>query len=108
MGEDEQRLIAELHAELAKISVTDFLLQSMHSISLLAYQRLGGEGRDLVQAKLAIDSLQALVPCSKAPPRRRPCATSARCWPASSSPTRRRSRKKASLETVSIATYNAC
>lgn len=62
MGEDEQRLIAELHAELAKISVTDFLLQTLHSISLLAYQRLGGEGRDLVQAKLAIDSLQALVP----------------------------------------------
>ncbi len=62
MGEDEQRLIAELHAELAKISVTDFLLQTLHSISLLAYQRLGGEGRDLDQAKLAIDSLQTLVP----------------------------------------------
>ena len=62
MGEDEQRLIAELQAELAKVSVTDFRLQSMHSISLLAYQRLGGEGRDLAQAKLAIDSLQTLVP----------------------------------------------
>ena len=62
MGEDEQRLIAELHAELAKISVSDFLLQTLHSISLLAYQRLDGEGRDLPQAKLAIDSLQALVP----------------------------------------------
>ena len=62
MGQDEQRLIAELHAELAKVSVTDFLLQTLHSISLLAYQRLGGERRDLAQAKLAIDSLQALVP----------------------------------------------
>jgi hypothetical protein len=62
VGEDEQRLIAELHAELAKISVGDFLLQTLHSISLLAYQRLGGEGRDLVQAKLAIDALQTLVP----------------------------------------------
>ena len=62
MGEAEQRLIAELHAELAKISVTDFLLQTLHSISLLAYQRLGGEGRDLDKAKLAIDSLQTLVP----------------------------------------------
>lgn len=62
MGQDEQRLIAELHAELAKISVSDFLLQTLHSISLLAYQRLDGEGRDLAQAKLAIDSLQALVP----------------------------------------------
>jgi hypothetical protein len=62
VGQDEQRLIAELHAELAKISVSDFLLQTLHSISLLAYQRLDGEGRDLAQAKLAIDSLQALVP----------------------------------------------
>jgi len=62
VGQDEQQLIAELHAELAKISVSDFLLQTLHSISLLAYQRLDGEGRDLAQAKLAIDSLQALVP----------------------------------------------
>jgi hypothetical protein len=62
VGEDEQRLIAELHAELAKVSVSDFLLQTLHSISLLAYQRLGGESRDLGQAKLAIDSLQTLVP----------------------------------------------
>ena len=62
MGEDEQRLIAELQAALAKVSVTDFLLQTLHSISLLAYQRLGGEGRDLDQAKLAIESLRTLVP----------------------------------------------
>jgi hypothetical protein len=62
LGEDEQRLIAELQAELAKVSVTDLLLQTLHSISLLAYQRLGGEGRDLDQAKLAIDALRTLVP----------------------------------------------
>ena len=62
MDEDEQRLIEELQAELAKLSVTDLLLQTLHSLSLLGYQRLSGEGRDLVQAKLAIDSLQALVP----------------------------------------------
>ncbi|HZE29760.1 MAG TPA: hypothetical protein VE055_06640 [Gaiellaceae bacterium] len=62
MGEDEQRLIAELQAELAKLSVTDLLLQTLHSLSLLGYQRLSGEGRDLVQAKLAIESLRALVP----------------------------------------------
>ena len=65
MGEDEQRLIAELQAELAKLSVTDLLLQTLHSLSLLGYQRLSGEGRDLVQAKLAIESLRALVPVLK-------------------------------------------
>jgi hypothetical protein len=62
VGEDEQRLIAELQAELAKLTVTDLLLQTLHSLSLLGYQRLSGEGRDLPQAKLAIDSLRALVP----------------------------------------------
>jgi hypothetical protein len=61
MGEDEQRLIQELQAELAKLSVTDLLLQSLHSISLLGYQRLSGEGRDLDQARLAIEALRALV-----------------------------------------------
>lgn len=62
MGEDEQRLIAELQAELAKLTVTDLLLQTLHSLSLLGYQRLSGEGRDLEQARLAIESLKALVP----------------------------------------------
>jgi hypothetical protein len=62
VGEDEQRLIDELQAELAKLSVTDLLLQTLHSLSLLAYQRLGAENRDLAQARLAIEALRALVP----------------------------------------------
>jgi hypothetical protein len=62
VGEDEQRLIAELQAELAKLSVTDLLLQTLHSLSLLGYHRLSGDGRDLEQARLAIESLKALVP----------------------------------------------
>ena len=62
MGEDEQRLIEELQAELAKLTVSDLLLQTLHSISLLGYARLGGEGRDLAQAQLAIEAVRALVP----------------------------------------------
>lgn len=62
MGEDEQQLIAELQAELSKLTVSDLLLQTLHSISLLAYHRLSGEGRDLAQAGLAIEALRALVP----------------------------------------------
>ena len=62
MGEDEQRLITELQAELEKLSVTELLLQTLHSLSLLGYQRLSGEGRDLPQARLAIESLRVLVP----------------------------------------------
>jgi hypothetical protein len=62
VGEDEQRLIAELEAELAKLTVSDLLLQTLHSISLLGYHRLSGESRDLDQARLAIEALRALVP----------------------------------------------
>jgi hypothetical protein len=62
VGEDEQRLIEELQAELAKLTVTDLLLQTLHSLSLLGYHRLSGDGRDLEQARLAIESLKALVP----------------------------------------------
>jgi hypothetical protein len=62
VGEDEQRLIEELQAELAKLTVSDLLLQTLHSISLLGYDRLTGENRDLAQARLAIEALRALVP----------------------------------------------
>jgi hypothetical protein len=62
VGEDEQRLIEELRAELAKLTVSDLLLQTLHSISLLGYHRLSGESRDLAQARLAIEALRALVP----------------------------------------------
>ena len=62
MGEDERKLIEELQSELAKLKVSDLLLQTLYSVSSLAYHRLGPEGRDLDQAKLAIEALRALVP----------------------------------------------
>jgi hypothetical protein len=62
VAEDEQRLIDEIQAELAKLKVSDLLLQTVYSVSSLGYHRLSGEGRDLEQARLAIDALRALVP----------------------------------------------
>jgi hypothetical protein len=62
VAEDEQRLLDEIQAELAKLKVSDLLLQTVYSISSLGYHRLQGEGRDLEQARLAIDALRALVP----------------------------------------------
>ena len=62
MAEDELKLIEELQAELAKLKVADLLLQTLYSVSSLAYHRLGAEGRDLEQAHLAIEALRALVP----------------------------------------------
>jgi hypothetical protein len=62
VAEDEQRLLEELQAELAKLTVSDLLLQTVYSISSLGYHRLRGDSRDLEQARLAIDALRALVP----------------------------------------------
>jgi hypothetical protein len=62
MAEDEQKLIEELQAELAKLKVSDLLLQTLYSVSSLGYHRLSGEARDLGQARLAIEALRALVP----------------------------------------------
>ena len=59
---DERKLIEELQAELAKLKVADLLLQTLYSVSSLGYHRLSGEGRDLEQARLAIEALRALVP----------------------------------------------
>ena len=61
-GEDEQQLIEELQAELAKLKVGDLLLQTLYSVSSLGYHRLTGEARDLDQARLAIEALRALIP----------------------------------------------
>ena len=62
MGEDEQKLVEELQAELAKLKVSDLLLQTLYTVSSLGYHRLSGEAKDLEQVKLAIESLKALVP----------------------------------------------
>jgi hypothetical protein len=62
VAEDEQRLIEELQAELAKLKVADLLLQTLYSVSSLGYHRLSAETRDLEQARLAIEALRALVP----------------------------------------------
>jgi hypothetical protein len=62
VSEDEQKLLTELQSELAKLKVSDLLLQTLYTVSSLGYHRLSGETRDLDQAKLAIESLKALVP----------------------------------------------
>jgi hypothetical protein len=61
LAEDEQ-LYEEIQAELAKLKVSDLLLQTLYTVSSLGYHRLSGEAKDLDQAKLAIEALKALVP----------------------------------------------
>ncbi len=62
MAEDEQKLVEELQAELAKLKVSDLLLQTLYTVSSLGYHRLSGESKDLEQASLAIEALKALLP----------------------------------------------
>lgn len=62
MAEDEQKLVEELQAELAKLKVSDLLLQTLYTVSSLGYQRLTGEAKDLEQARLAIEAVKVLVP----------------------------------------------
>jgi hypothetical protein len=62
LSEEEQKLVEELQAELAKLKVSDLLLQTLYTVSSLGYHRLSGETKDLDQAKLAIEALKALVP----------------------------------------------
>ena len=62
MAEEEQKLVEELQSELAKLKVSDLLLQTLYTVSSLGYRRLSDEHRDLEQARLAIEALRALLP----------------------------------------------
>ena len=59
---DEEVTEEQLLDALAQLRVSDLLVQSLSTVSSLAYHRLGEESRDLEQARLAIEALRALVP----------------------------------------------
>ena len=61
MADDEQ-LIQQLEAELKKLRVDELLVQTVYTVASLGYRKLAEEGRDLDQARLAIEALRALVP----------------------------------------------
>lgn len=61
MAEDEVTE-QELADVLSRLSVSDVLVQTLSTVSALGFHRLGEQGRDLEQARLAIESLRALVP----------------------------------------------
>lgn len=61
MADDEQ-LIQQFEEELKKLKVRDLLVQTLYTVSSLGYRRLSEEDRDLDQARLAIESLRALLP----------------------------------------------
>jgi hypothetical protein len=52
----------ELREALDRLQISDLLLQSLSTVSSLAFHRLAPESRDLEQARLGIEALRALVP----------------------------------------------
>ncbi len=52
----------ELVEQLRRLRISDLLLSSMSTVAQLAYAKLDEQTRDLGDARLAIDSLRALLP----------------------------------------------
>jgi hypothetical protein len=61
----EAEFAARLEEELKRVKISDVLVQTLYTLSSLGYHKLGTEHRDLPQARLAIDSLRALLPVLK-------------------------------------------
>jgi hypothetical protein len=62
VAEEERVGTEELLEALRELEVSDLLVQTLSTVSSLAYHRLSPEHRDLEQARLAIEALRALVP----------------------------------------------
>ncbi len=62
MSEHDEELLRELEEQLKQLKVSDLLVQTLYTVSSLAYRKLSDEDRDLEQARLAIESLRALLP----------------------------------------------
>jgi hypothetical protein len=61
---DDPRLPSEeeLREVLDRVTVSDVLLNALSAVASIGFRRVGPEGRDLEQARLAIESLRALEP----------------------------------------------
>jgi predicted nucleic acid-binding protein len=58
----DEQLLQQLEEELKKLKVSDLLVQMLYTVSSLGYRNLSDEARDLDQARLAIETLRALLP----------------------------------------------
>ena len=62
MAEEGELSQEELLEHIRQMKVSDVLLSMLPTIAQLGYAKLDPEGRDLEQAKLAIETLRALTP----------------------------------------------
>ncbi len=61
----DEELLRRMQEELKKLQVSDFLVQTLYTVSSLGYHKLSPDARDLPQARLAIEALRALLPVLK-------------------------------------------
>jgi hypothetical protein len=67
MSSEQEEIARQLAEELRKLTVEDILVNTLIQVSSIGYRRLGltpdtKEDRDLVQSRLAIDTMRALLP----------------------------------------------
>ena len=62
MAEEGELSQEELLEHIRQLKVSDLLLSVLPTIAQLGYAKLEPDGRDLEQARLAIESLRALTP----------------------------------------------
>jgi hypothetical protein len=67
VSEEERELAERLAEELRRLKVEDILVNTLMTVSSIGYRRLGltedtKDDRDLEQARLAIETMQALTP----------------------------------------------
>jgi hypothetical protein len=61
-AEVDEELLRKVEEQLRDLKVSDVLVQTVYTVSSLGWHKLSSTDRDLEQAKLAIDSLRALLP----------------------------------------------
>jgi hypothetical protein len=59
---NDEELLKQVEEELKKLKVSDLVVQMLYTISSLGYRKLSDEDRDLDQARLAIETLGAVLP----------------------------------------------
>jgi hypothetical protein len=58
----DEELLQQVEEELKKLKVSDLLVQMLYTVSSLGYRKLSEGDLDLDQAKLAIETLRAILP----------------------------------------------
>jgi hypothetical protein len=59
---NDEELLKQVEEELKKLKVSDLVVQMLYTISSLGYRKLSEDDRDLDQARLAIETLGAVLP----------------------------------------------